>query len=360
MAPAPQRSSRPGIAGARSILRCPRNSAIVAGMDYRELGRTGLRVSTLGFGCGNVGGLLVRGTPAERERAVARGIELGINYFDTASIYGDGLSEQHLGQALRALRAEVLVGTKVRLTPSDLASIPAAIERSTDESLRRLGMERVDLMQFHNPIAVDRRGTSVSAKDLLQTIVPTLARLVERGKLRFFGVTALGDTPALQEVVDDARIHTAQVCLNLLNPTAAVEAPAKFPAQDFGRLLPRCRQRGIGTIIIRVAAGGALSGVETRHPIASPPPEPIASGADYATDVRRARRLQPLVDEGHAESLVETSLRFAVGAEGVSTVLLGYSSLDQLEYAAKCVAKGPLPAATLGRLRELWAGLAGS
>jgi len=100
--------------------------------------------------------------------------------------------------------------------------------------------------------------------------------------------------------------------------------------------------------------------VETRHPIASPPPEPIASGADYATDVRRARRLQPLVDEGHAESVVETSLRFAVGAEGVSTVLLGYSSLDQLEYAAKCVAKGPLPAATLGRLRELWAGLAGS
>ena len=326
-------------------------------MDYRQLGRTGLRVSTLGFGCGNVGGLLVRGTPAERERAVARGIELGINYFDTASIYGDGLSEQHLGQALRALRADVSVGTKVRLAPSDLAAIPAAIVRSTEDSLRRLGMERVDLMQFHNPIAIDRRGTWVSSKDVLQTILPTLARLVEQGKARFFGLTALGDTPALLDVIADGRIHTAQVCLNLLNPTAAVDVPAKFPAQDFSRLLTRCRERGIGTIIIRVAAGGALSGVETRHPIASPPPEPIASGADYATDVRRAQRLQPLVDEGHAESLVEASLRFAVGSEGVSTVLLGYSSLDQLEYAAKCVAKGPLPAATLARLRELWAGL---
>src|SRR5688572_9542265 len=107
-------------------------------MDYRPLGRTGLRVSTLGFGCGNVGGLLVRGSPAERERAVARGIELGINYFDTASIYGDGLSEQHLGAALRALRADVLVGTKVRLTPGDLGEMAAAIARSTDESLRRL------------------------------------------------------------------------------------------------------------------------------------------------------------------------------------------------------------------------------
>jgi aryl-alcohol dehydrogenase-like predicted oxidoreductase len=327
-------------------------------MDYRELGRTGLRVSTLGFGCGNVGGLLVRGTPAERERAVARGMELGINYFDTASIYGDGLSEQHLGQALRSLGADVLVGTKVRLAPGDLASMPAAIVRSTDESLRRLGLERVDLMQFHNPIAVDRRGTSVSIKDVLQTILPTLARLVQTGKARFFGLTALGETPALLDVVNDGRIQTAQVCLNLLNPTAAVQAPAKFPAQDFGRLLPQCRERGIGTIIIRVAAGGALSGVEARHPSASPPPEPIASGADYATDVRRAQRLQPLVDEGHVESLIEASLRFAVGAEGVSTVLLGYSSLDQLEYAAECVAKGPLPPATLARLRELWSGLA--
>ena len=329
-------------------------------MDYRELGRTGLRVSTLGFGCGNVGGLLVRGSPAERERAVARGIELGINYFDTASIYGDGLSEQHLGQALRSLRADVLVGTKVRLTVDDLSAIPAAIARSTEASLRRLGMERVDLMQFHNPIAVDRRGTSVSTKDVLQTIVPALGRLVEQGKARFFGITALGETPAVLDVVADGRIQTAQVCLNLLNPSAAVEPPTKFPAQDFGRLLPRCRERGVGTIIIRVAAGGALSGVEARHPIASPPPEPIASGADYASDVRRAQRLSPLVDEGHVESLVEASLRFAVGADGVSTILLGYSSLDQLEYAAKCVMKGPLSSAALARLRELWTGLAGA
>ena len=327
-------------------------------MDYRPLGRTGLRVSTLGFGCGNVGGLLVRGTPAERERAVARGIELGINYFDTASIYGDGLSEQHLGQALRALRADVLVGTKVRLTAQDLGAIPEAIVRSTEASLRRLGMERVDLMQFHNPIGLDRRGNVVSSKDMLQTILPALARLVEQGKTRFFGLTALGETAALLDMLADGRIHTAQVCLNLLNPSAALEVPASFPAQDFSRLLPRARERGIGAIIIRVAAGGALSGVETRHPIASPPPEPIASGADYATDVRRAQRLAPLVSEGHVESLVEASLRFAVGTEGVSTVLLGYSSLDQLEYAATCVGKGPLPAAALTRLRELWAGLA--
>jgi aryl-alcohol dehydrogenase-like predicted oxidoreductase len=74
-------------------------------MEYRVLGRTNLRVSALGFGCGNVGGLMVRGTPAERERAVARALDLGVNFFDTAPLYGDGVSEEHLGQTLQALRA---------------------------------------------------------------------------------------------------------------------------------------------------------------------------------------------------------------------------------------------------------------
>ncbi|MGH7277060.1 MAG: aldo/keto reductase, partial [Candidatus Rokuibacteriota bacterium] len=78
----------------------------------------------------------------------------------------------------------------------------------------------------------------------------------------------------------------------------------------------------------------------------------------YTTDVRRARVLGALVEEGHAESLVEASLRFALAAEGVSTVLLGCSSLEQLEYAAACVARGPLPAPALARLPALWTRLA--
>ena len=73
-------------------------------MEYRMLGRTGLRVSALGFGCGNVGGLMIRGTPAERERALARALEHGVNYFDTAPSYGDGQSETNLGAALRAVQ----------------------------------------------------------------------------------------------------------------------------------------------------------------------------------------------------------------------------------------------------------------
>jgi aryl-alcohol dehydrogenase-like predicted oxidoreductase len=329
-------------------------------MEYRELGRTGLRVSALGFGCGNVGGLMIRGVPAERERAIARAIELGINYFDTAPLYGDGQSEQNLGQALRALGANVYVGTKVRLAPSDLADMPGAIARSLETSLRRLGRERVDLLQLHNLIAVARHNQAVSARDVLDTIVPALAKLVEQGKTRFFGITALGDTPALLDVIDAGTINTAQVCYNLLNPSAAHELPARFPAQDFGRLLFHCRDRGIGAIVIRVLAAGALSGVDARHVVAVPSVEPIASAPDYATDVRHARMLHALVDEGHVESLVEASLRFALASDAVSTVLLGYSSLEHLEYAAACVAKGPLPPAVLARLPMLWRSLAGA
>ncbi len=327
-------------------------------MEYRELGRTGLEVSTLGFGCGNVGGLVIRGSSAERERAVARGIELGINYFDTAPIYGDGQSEINLGQALRALKARVLVGTKVRLPAVAPAELPAAVTRSLEESLGRLGMERVDLLQLHNPISRERSGRTVSAADVRDAVVPALARLVEQGKIGFFGITALGDTPALLQTIDAGTIHTAQVCYNLLNPSAGHPLPSGFPAQDFGRLLTHCGRHGVGVIVIRALAGGALSGSDSRHPVAAPSVEPIASGPDYAADARRARMLGALVDEGHVKDLVEASLRFAISADTVSTMLLGYSSLEQLEYAAACVALGPLPADALSRLPALWDGIA--
>jgi aryl-alcohol dehydrogenase-like predicted oxidoreductase len=328
-------------------------------MEYRRLGRTGLRVSALGFGCGAVGGLMVRGAAADRERAVARALELGINYFDTAPSYGDGRSEEHLGQALRSLRAaDVHLGTKFRVGPGDLADMPAAITRSLDESLRRLRLDRVDLLQLHNQISRERSDRAVSVKDVRDAIVPTLARLVEAGKTRFFGITALGDTAALHEVIDAGAIHTAQVCYSLLEPSAGSPVPPGFPAQDFDRLLVRAREREIGTIVIRVLAAGALSGTPGRHPLAMPVVDPIASGPDYATDVAHARMLGALVDEGHAESLVEASLRFALATDAVSTVLLGYSSLDHLEYAAASVARGPLPAAALARLPGLWERLA--
>ena len=333
-------------------------------MNYRTLGKTGLRVSALGFGCGNVGGLMVRGAPAERERAVARALELGINYFDTAPSYGNGLSEQNLGLALKALRVTPQVGTKFNLSQADLSDVPAAITRSLETSLRRLGLDRVDLLQCHERIVPAGAHVSEASRigvdraRVVGEIVPALEKLRGQGKLRFFGITALGDTGALHETLDSGTFDTAQVCFNLLNPSAGYPVPPNFPAQDFKQMLRVAGRRQVGVIAIRVLAAGALSGTEARHPIAVPTVDPIASGPDYDTDVRRTQALRALVDEGHATSLVEASLRFALTDDAVSTVLLGYSSLEHLEYAAASVDKGPLSATARERLAALWPGFA--
>jgi len=326
-------------------------------MDLRKLGKTGLTVSTLGFGCGNVGGLIIRGTLAERERGVARAMELGVNYFDTAPSYGDGESEQNLGQVLKTLRARVYVGTKFRLDPPDLSDIPGAVARSLEASLRRLGMERVDLFQLHNRIEPARGKGALSLADVLGEVVPAVQKLRQQGKVGFCGITALGETPSLHRAIESGALDTAQVCYNLLNPSAGAAVPAGFPAQDFGRLLDRTRERRMGVIVIRVLAGGALSGVEARHPVAVPTVDPIATAPDYRTDVARAQALGALVREGHVENLMEASIRLAVGSDAVSTVLVGYSSLEHLEAAAAAVNRGPLPAAALQRLTALWSGL---
>jgi aryl-alcohol dehydrogenase-like predicted oxidoreductase len=329
-------------------------------MEHRSFGRTGLQVSALAFGCGNVGGLMIRGAPAERERAVARAIELGIDYFDTAPAYGDGQSEINLGAALRGRRGQVRVGTKFRLSRPDLADVAGAIGRSLELSLRRLGMEHVDLLHLHNvigsgvieggPIGGESGEDRVSAAEGLERVIPALERLREQGKTRFYGITALGDTEALHRVVEKGSLHSAQVCYNLLNPSAGVAIPPGFPAQDFRGLLGLAGAHGVGTIVIRVLAAGALSGVNARHPIAAPSVDPIASGPDSAADVRRAQELRSVLDEAGAETLVEAALRFAISHASVSTVLLGYSSLDHLETAATAVSKGPLPPRALERL----------
>ena len=327
-------------------------------MQSRSLGKTGLTVSTLGFGCGNVGGLIIRGTPAERERAVARAMELGVNYFDTAPSYGDGESERNLGQVLKALKARVQVGTKFRLDPHDLHEIPGAVARSLDQSLKRLALERVDLFQLHNRIESARGAGAVSLGDVLNEVVPAVQKLRQQGKVGFCGITALGETRALHQAIDSGTIDTAQVCYNLLNPSAGFAVPSGFPAQDFGGLLNRTRERRMGVIVIRVLAAGALSGVEARHPVAVPSVDPIATAPDYRTDVTRAQRLGALVREGHVENLIEASIRLAVSSDAVSTVLVGYSSLEHLEAAAAAVNRGPLPPAALQRLGALWSELA--
>src|SRR5271170_2968786 len=319
-------------------------------MQIRTLGRTGLEVSVLGFGCGAVGGLMVNGNAADQERAVARALELGINYFDTAAMYGNGESERNLGRVLKSLKPELYLGTKVRVPAAERDRIGAAVTASLEASLQRLQLDHLDLFQLHNHIMLDGSGADLSPEQVLGEVVPAFERLRSQGKIRFYGITAVGDTAALHRVADAQVVDTAQVSYNLLNPSAGATVAPDYPAHDFANLLARTKAANMGVIAIRVLAAGALSGTEQRHPLGSPSVEPIGSGSSYRIDVERARRLEPLVREGFADSLIELAVRFVITHEAVSTALVGVSTLEHLEYAAAAAKKGPLPREAIERI----------
>ena len=323
-------------------------------MQLRVFGRTGMQLSVLGFGCGAVGGFMVRGDPADQERTVARAIAAGVNYFDTAVQYGNGESEKNLGRVLQKLKpANLVVGTKVRLPESEFGRIAEAVTTSLEGSLARLGLDHVDIFHLHNTITETGGGSALSARQVLGEVVPAFERLRRQGKTRFLGITALGDTTALHQVIDARAFDSAQVVYNMLNPSAADELPRNYPAQDYGRIFDHTTAAGVGVVGIRVLAGGALSGSTERHPIAGPAPEPIGSAMSYDADVARARRLLPLVQEGFATGLTEAATRFALSHPAMGTILVGMATPQQFEDALAAVQKGPLPRVALERLSAL-------
>ena len=326
-------------------------------MNYRPLGTTGLKVSEIGFGCGNVGGLMIRGEHADQVKAVARAMELGINYYDTASSYGDGQSETNLGRVLKELSAEVYVGTKFRVTTHGPGQIKSNVIASVDASLARLQKEKVDLIQMHNHVASVGEGGSVSPEEALGEVVDALAELRDQGKVGFWGMTAVGETGALHRVIASGALNTIQSVYNLVNPSAGTAAiPDGFDMPDYGNQIQLASGKGMGVLVIRVLAAGALSGEASRHPVAVPTVAPIGSGRDYAQDSARAEAFRFLQQESYVDSLVEASLRFALSNSGVSSVLVGYSSMEHLEQAVEFASRGPLPEEALARLPHVWAG----
>ena len=319
-------------------------------MERRRLGRTGLMVSVLGYGAGAVGGLFTKGRAEDQERAAARAIEAGINYFDTAALYGNGESERNLGRVLKTLKADVVVGTKVRLSAEHRGDVAKAVAQGMDDSLRRMGRDHVDLFQLHNPL-VAKDGDDRLAIDLaLEQVAPALDALRKAGKTRFIGFSGVGETAALHRAIESKLFDTVQVVYNALNPSAGGPMPKGAPGQDYGRLFDKVRAADMGTIIIRALAGGALSGTAERHPLAMQEVDPIGSAPNFAGDVARAQAMAPLVREAGATGLSELAERFVISHPAVSTMLIGYSTLEQLEAAIAAVNKGRLPDAALERI----------
>ena len=330
-------------------------------MDYRVLGRTGLRVSEIGFGCGNVGGLLVRGTHDEQLEAVRRAIELGIDYFDTAPSYGDGKSETNLGKVLAELRPRVTVATKVRIGPDDLNDIKGAVQRSLETSLKHLQRDSVAVLQLHSRVAMERDGDgwrgAISIDDVLgkDGVADAFDAMRTQGLVRFIGFTGIGEAEALHRIVDSDRFDVVQAYFNLLNPSAGWDVPQGFTGYDLGRLIDRAAEHDMGVAAIRVLAAGAVGGRGARTGHASPTVRgPMIPGGEYGDDETKAQRLSSLIS-GDVTSLPQAAIRFALMHSGVSVVLVGFSNLGQVEEAATCSGRGPLPESSMERLRELWA-----
>lgn len=327
-------------------------------METRLFGRTGLEVSRLTFGCGAVGGLMTKGDANDQDRAVAWARDHGINFFDTAASYGDGASETNLGRALGANTDDVIVSTKVGLSTADMADVSRAVQDSLDASLTRLGRDHVDLFQLHNTIGrADRRGT-LHADQVLAEIVPAFEKLREVGKTRFFGFTANGDASQLHQLVASGAFDSAQIFYNLLVPSAGEAVGEDYPAEDFGQLLDAAQQHGVGSIGVRVLAGGALSGTESRHPLGLPTVAPIGSDTDYATDVGRALRFSTLIEQGFATDLAELAIRYAISNPTLPTIEVGIATNQELELAAAAVNKGPLDSAALEQIKTIQRNLA--
>jgi aryl-alcohol dehydrogenase-like predicted oxidoreductase len=319
----------------------------------RTLGRTGIAVSEVGFGCGTTAELMIRGTPQVRREAVARALAFGINYFDTAPVYGDTLSERNLGRALREVGGEPIVATKVSIGPDQLSEIADFVVRSAEASIERLGLRRLSLIQLHNRVGEGRANRGELGSGALLTVDDVLGRggvvegfraLRSRGLVGFFGCSAFGGSMrAVTEVVDSGAFDAIIVNYSALNATAWQKLPAAAEIRDYSGIGKRAARNGLGVIALRVLEGGALTGVV--------PGANAKLTSDHAELMRRAHCLEATLPLD--EPLAQTAIRFALSNPDVATVLVGFSNIEQIDEACASAAKGALESATLAQIEAL-------
>lgn len=327
-------------------------------METKAFGRAGLDLSLLTFGCGAVGGLMTAGDAADQDRAVAWARDHGITHFDTAASYGNGASEVNLGRALNGNTDGIVVSSKVGLPVADYGNIAGAIRASLEASLGRLKLDHVDIFQLHNTLEATPGEGVMTPQQVLGEVVPAFQKLRDEGKIRFLGFTAKGETDALQTLVRSGAFDSAQIFFNLLVPTAGETMPANYPSQDYDGLLHLARDNGVGSIGVRVLAGGALSGSTARHPLGMAAVDPIGSNQTYSADVARALAFQPVIAAGHAANLPELAVRYVISNPVLCTTEIGIATLEELQKGADAVNKGPLSPEALAQIKEIQTGFA--
>ena len=322
-------------------------------MQKNRLGRTGLEISEIAFGGGVTGGILIEPNEVARVNALLRAVAAGINWIDTAPLYGDGVSEETIGRHLSALHPQPHISTKVRIEREDRNDIPGAIERSLEQSLERLGVDHVALFQLHNQLgaAVGER-PGLSAAQVLATggVADVFDSLKEQGLCLATGITATGDTATCIEMIDSGRFDCAQVYYNAINPSAAwSRAPKTWRVQDFSGVMAACFRRDMGILNIRVFAGGPLATSRPAKRVSV-----LTSGTDAENEMRCAAAVQRTLGNDYGTP-AQTALRFVLGNRDLSTRVIGIGSIADLDEAVTAVEQGPLPSMAIARLGVLWA-----
>lgn len=304
-------------------------------MKKRPIGRTGLLVSEIGFGCGGNAGLMVKGTPDEQRAAVSTALELGIDYFDTAPVYGDTASERNLGRALKSLGARPIVATKVALEFEDLDDIAGSVVRSVEDSLERLQLESVTLVQLHNRVASRRAakpdvgvGAVLTVEDVLgpNGVLAGLQELRKRRLVRFFGCCAYGgEMQKVRSLIDSGAFDNLLVHYSVLNQTAWL--PQSEGDRNYEGIGAYAAAHGMGSSALRILEGGVLTGA--RHALAR------GSSSDEYT--RAAERVRTLAGAAGGDA-VRFAMRFALDNPDLSTVLVGFSDAGQVTQAAAIAA----------------------
>ena len=304
---------------------------VATGMEYRQLGSSDLRVSVV-----SLGSWLTYGVGVERDRAeacVRRAVEVGINLFDTANVYGRGAAESFLGEALAGLdRSSYLLATKVYFPMSrrDRGLSRKQIRKQIDDSLARLRTDHVDLYQCHR----------YDAETPLEETMDALSEVVRQGKARYIGFSEW--TPAQIRAAlalpGVERFVSSQPQYSMLHRTIEAE------------VIPLCEANGIGQIVWSPLAQGVLTG---KYPPGSPPPADSRAASESMGQwmgrrlrdhrlLEAVQRLRP-VAEGAGLSMAQLALAWVLRQPNVASAIVGASRPEQVDdnAAAAGVTLGP-------------------
>ena len=320
-------------------------------VPQRRFGRTGLTIPHITLGGGWVGGLLIHGSEEQRFAQLNEALDAGVDWVDTAALYGQGQSETRIGEWMAATGKCPRLSTKFSVDVWE-GDVEGQIRRSLDASFTRLGVDRVEAVLLHNQIATgDAPGSfsGVSPDHVLRSggIADIMDRLREEGLMDHIGFTALGEPIAAREVAASRRMDVAQVYYNMLNPTADTPAPQGWNTTDFLGLLHVMKAADMGVMGIRIFAGGFLA-TDARHGREIP----ITLNADEAEE---AARVQALIDtlDGETGDRAQLAVRFGLASDLLSTIVVGVGEGWHFGHALKALEMGALNNTALDRLEQV-------